>query len=134
MVGSTFGYAGTCKAKLSARRFHEDIEKLTVRLHRVHIENTDWEDCIKRYDSENTLIYCDPPYFKAAGYGVHFGIEQYTKMAEMAKGIKGKMIISVNDIPEMRQAFEGFQVERLQIKYSLSKTRKLSYELLIRNF
>jgi DNA adenine methylase len=51
MVNSSFGYTRTRKAKLSAVKFHHDIEKLTVRLDRVHIENTSWEDCIKRYDS-----------------------------------------------------------------------------------
>jgi DNA adenine methylase len=52
----------------------------------------------------------------------------------IAKNIKGRMIISVNDIEEMRQVFKGFQMEMLPIKYSLSKTRKVSYELLIKSF
>ncbi len=29
------------------------------------------------------------------------------------------MIISINDIPEMRQAFAGLMMERLEIKYTV---------------
>lgn len=40
-------------------------------------------------------------------------------MAELAKSIKGRMVISVNDIPEMRQAFDGLAIKRVDINYSV---------------
>ena len=56
-------------------------------------------------------------------------------MADLARTVKGRMIISVNDIPEMRQAFDGLTIERVDINYTVggagrSKTR--SGELIIR--
>ena len=39
-------------------------------------------------------------------------------MSELARSIKGKMIISVNDIPEMRQAFKGLNIQTVDINYS----------------
>ena len=33
-----------------------------ARFKRVQVENQDWEDCIKDYDSTDAVIYCDPPY------------------------------------------------------------------------
>ena len=58
-------------------------------------------------------------------------------MADLARTVKGRMIISVNDIPEMRQAFDGLTIERVDINYTVggagrSKTR--SGELIIRNW
>lgn len=47
------------------------------------------------------------------------------------------MIISVNDIPEMRQAFDGFNMERVEISYSVgggSIQKNKSGELIIRNW
>ncbi|ECD2094005.1 DNA adenine methylase, partial [Salmonella enterica subsp. enterica serovar Poano] len=55
---------------------------------------------------------------------------------EMAKSIKGKMIISVNDIPEMRKTFAGLEMQSVGIKYNLQVTEKAKpkRELIIRNF
>ena len=47
-----------------------------------------------------------------------FPIGNYIHMSELARSIKGKMIISVNDIPEMRQAFKGLNIQTVDINYS----------------
>jgi DNA adenine methylase len=54
----------------------------------------------------------------------------------VAKPIKGKMIISVNDIPEMRQAFNGLTIESVDIVYTVggSGRSKQTGELIIRNW
>lgn len=79
----------------------------------------------------------DPPYYGTEGYGVEFGLNQYTRMADLAKTIQGKMIISVNDIPEMRRAFSGFRIERVSIPYTVGgsgRSCRPSGELIIRCF
>jgi DNA adenine methylase len=40
----------------------EGLSKIMQRLLRVPIENASAIDTIHRYDSEETLFYCDPPY------------------------------------------------------------------------
>lgn len=40
-------------------------------------------------------------------------------MAEKLRTIKGKAIVSINDHPDIRKAFEGFQMERLEIDYTV---------------
>ena len=45
-------------------------------------------------------------------------------MADLARTIKGKMIISVNDIPEMRQTFAGLTMKSLPITYTVGGTGK----------
>ena len=77
-----------------------------------------------QYDCPHTLFYLDPPYWGTQGYGVEFGLEQYSLMAELARTIKGKMIISVNDIPEMRKVFEGLQMATAGVTYSLGDNRQ----------
>ncbi|MCR4298598.1 MAG: hypothetical protein NUV75_07585 [Gallionella sp.] len=58
------------------------------------------------------------------------------KLAELAKTIKGKMIISVNDTPEMRQAFAGLHIESVDITYTVGGAKKGSKtaELVISNW
>jgi DNA adenine methylase len=57
-------------------------------------------------------------------------------MASLAKTIKGKMIISVNDIPEMRQAFDGLNMTSTSITYSVGGNGKSkpTSELIICNW
>ncbi|MBY0484612.1 hypothetical protein [Nitrosomonas sp.] len=70
------------------------------------------------------------------GYGVDFGLEQYDQMADLARSIKCTMIISVNDIPEMRKAFSGLTIDTTEITYTVGGANRSACrsELIIRNF
>lgn len=98
------------------------------------IEHLSWVTCIEKYDRSHTLFYLDPPYWQTCGYGVEFGLEQYVHMAQLARSIRGRMIISVNDIPEMREIFKGLQMDTVSLKYSLGDNKKQAGELIIKNF
>lgn len=132
----SFGTATTSAPKLNLLRIEEDLSQAHLRLSRTYIEHLSWEAAIAKYDRSHTFFYCDPPYWGTEGYGVDFGLEQYGRMASLAKTIKGKMIISVNDIPEMRQAFGGLPMERVPITYQIggSGRSKTTGELIIRNW
>lgn len=133
--GQTFGTATTSGPRLNLLRLEEDISQAHLRLSQTFIEHLDWEACITKYDRPHTLFYCDPPYWQTEGYGVDFGIEQYDRMAELARTIKGKMVISVNDIPAMRKAFSVLHMESLPISYTVGGGKGCkSAELVIRNW
>lgn len=132
----TFGTSTTSAPRFNLLRIEEELSMAHLRLSRTLIEHLDWHQCIERYDRPHTLFYCDPPYWGTEGYGVEFGLENYEHMADLAHRIKGKMIISVNDIPEMRQAFNGLNMLSVDISYNLKVTGKSSCkkELIILNF
>lgn len=135
-VGShVFGVSTMRSPKLDLSRIREDLSRANKRLIRTCIEHLGWEQCIERYDRPHTLFYCDPPYWGTEGYGVDFLMNEYLRMAEMAKSIKGKMVISVNDIPEMHEAFAGLEIRSLDHKYSVRGGKRTpARELIIRNF
>lgn len=132
----TFGTSTTSAPRFNLLRIEEELSMAHLRLSRTLIEHLDWHQCIERYDRPHTLFYCDPPYWGTEGYGVEFGLENYDHMADLARRIKGKMIISVNDIPEMRQVFNGLNMRSVDISYNLKVTGKPSpkKELVICNF
>lgn len=135
--GQTFGSATTSPPRFNLLRIEEDLSLAHMRLSRTCIEHMDWAKCITKYDRPHTLFYCDPPYWQTEGYGVEFGFDNYVRMAELARTIEGKMIISVNDIPEMRQVFAGFQIESVGIHYTLQGGGRGSVqqqELIIRSW
>lgn len=131
----TFGTSATGPSKLNLLRLEETLSEAWLRLHRVTIEHLDWKACITRYDRPDTLFYLDPPYWKTQGYGVPFGLEQYDAMAELAHRCKGKMIISVNDHPDMRRVFEGLEMTSVNTTYSVGGNNgHKAAELVICNF
>ena len=74
MVNYSFGSLGrnfgrsTSGRGLIAGKIRNKIKMfpfLHERLKRVQIENQDWRDCIRDYDSRNTVFYIDPPYVDA---------------------------------------------------------------------
>ncbi|MGP3123380.1 DNA adenine methylase [Serratia marcescens] len=133
--GRTFGTSATGPAKLNIVRMEETLSEAWLRLQRVTIEHLDWQVCIQRYDRPGTLFYLDPPYWQTCGYGVSFGLEQYRCMATMARQVKGKVIISVNDHPDMREVFSGLEVREAHTTYSVGGNNgHRASELIISNF
>jgi len=116
--GQTWGTATTAPA-INLLRIEENLSAAHLRLAQAYIENLDWAACIERYDRPHTFFYLDPPYWETEGYGVDFGLEQYEKMAEMLRGLKGKAIVSLNDHPDIRRVFAGFHIETASIQYTV---------------
>lgn len=133
----TFGTATTAGPRLNLLRIEEELSAAHLLLSQTTVEHLPWLQCIDRYDRPHTLFYCDPPYWGTEGYGVEFGLEQYHLMAEAARRIKGRMIITVNDIAAMREVFAGLPMDRAEIRYTLSGNSadtKASGELIIRSW
>lgn len=135
--GQTFGTATTSRPRLNLLRIEEDLSEAHLRLARVNIEHLDWRECIRRYDRPHTLFYLDPPYYATEGYGVDFPLDWYHEMADLMRGLQGKAIVSVNDIPEMRAAFKGFRRRRTELMYTVGgagRAAKPAGELIIRSW
>lgn len=134
--GRTFGTSTTGGVRLNLMRIEEELSHAHLRLSQTTIEHLPWAKCIERYDRPHTLFYCDPPYWGTEGYGVAFGLEQYDRLAAFARSMKGRMIVSVNDIPEMHRAFAGLRIERRDIRYTVGgagNRTNVSGELIICN-
>lgn len=119
VASPSFGAATTSPPRLNPGRVPHDLALAEQRLARVYIEHLDWAECVRRYDRPHTLFYCDPPYWQTEGYGVDFGLEQYELLARLARSIKGRMVISVGDVPAMREVFAGLRMETVQTCYTV---------------
>lgn len=132
---SSFGIATTSGPGLNLLRIEETLSQAHLRLSRVFVENMDWKAVIKRYDRPHTLHYLDPPYWTTAGYGCEFPFEEYEAMATIAREVQGKVIVSINDHPDIRQVFEGFRIEEVALNYTVGASNsKKAKELVIYNW
>lgn len=117
--GQTWGTATTAPP-INLLRIEENLSAAHLRLAQAYIENLDWAVCIDRYDRPHTFFYMDPPYWETEGYGVAFGLDQYEKMADKLRNLKGKAIVSLNDHPDIRRVFAGFHIDTVPIQYNVA--------------
>jgi Site-specific DNA methylase len=146
-VGASLPDGGGCGfgiAKDSSRLRLEDIESdintAHERLKKVIIENRDFSDIIKSYDSTDTFFYLDPPYRNTSrsSYPVgKFGDEMYQKLSESVRNLKGKFLLTINDDEYIRELFKDFNIMNHEVYYSVCKTdngRQAFSELIITNY
>lgn len=134
--GRTFAANQETYPRINLLRLEEELSAVHLRLSRVTIENLNWSDFVKRYDRPATFFYMDPPYFKAPCYNHNFlKIEDYQNMATVLAQVQGKFLLSINDMPEIREVFKQFKIEPASVRYSVNnKCAKVAAELLIRNY
>lgn len=70
----------------------------------------------------HTFFYCAPPYWQTEGYGVAFPFEEYEQMAATMRTRAGKIVVSINDHPDIRRVFEGFEMEKASLNYTVGKS------------
>ena len=113
----------------------ELIENAHKRLQRVQLERAPYEEVIRRFDRPTTLFYLDPPYWGKKLYRHNFSEADFAKLAECVKQIRGKFILSLNDVPEVRKLFGGFEIQEVELHYTSQKAAGKRYkEVLIMNF
>jgi DNA adenine methylase len=119
----------------NVERIPEILEKTHQRLQRVQIESLPYEEILKRYDRPTTLFYLDPPYWGRELYRFNFSEADFVKLEERLRNIQGKFVLSLNDVPEVRQLFHRFVFEEIDLHYTAQKQAGKRYrELLIMNF
>jgi DNA adenine methylase len=134
--GRTFGTSPSSPPRFNYLRLETDLMQAHQRLCRVYIENLDWQTCITKWDREYALFFLDPPYWQTEGYGVPFPLDQYERIAELMRTIKGSAVLTINDHPEMRRIFRGFKYDTVKIPYTIGGAEKAkeSRELIYRNW
>lgn len=80
----------------SFRNAVDSLNDVSERLRNVCIENLDYTSCIQRYDSKDTLYFCDPPYLNAEHYynKDSFTHDDHHTLANLLHGVKAKVMIT----------------------------------------
>jgi DNA adenine methylase len=119
----TFASSGTRPVRMKlGEELREHLGQIHERLQKVTIENQSFDQLIPRMDTADTLFYIDPPYYDCENYygkGI-FGKDDFYTLRDLLKGIKGKFILSLNDVPEVREIFKDFKIQSKQIRWSVN--------------
>ena len=111
LLTSRAGMAGAVSRWLGAV---EDLPAIAQRLLRVQIENAPAVEVIERYDSAETLYYCDPPYPHASrgdahAYANEMTNAQHRELAATLRKVKGKVAISGYQCELMKELYGGWR-------------------------
>jgi len=111
------------------------IEDTHRRLARVQLENLPYEKVLKHFDRPETLFYLDPPYYQRKLYRFNLEPEDFDEMVKCLASLKGKFVLSLNDVPEVRRIFKQFKFREIDLHYTAQKIAGRRYkEVLITNF
>lgn len=137
VVGQTFGVAVDRPPRVNILNMEQAIHDSWLRLGQVTIECLDFRGLLKRYDRRATFFFLDPPYWNIPGYRHDFKEQDFVDLADILYKVKGQFLMTINDTPEVREMFSKFNVEEVQLKYSLNQAAdsrsKTRTELFISN-
>jgi DNA adenine methylase len=137
MIGRSFGRSTHKAPRINLLRMEEELSAIHLRMSQVTIENLPWQEYVKRYDSPTTFFYVDPPYYgfeSIYGKGM-FSRDDFGLMAEQLGAIKGKFLMSINDVAAIRELFGSFRIREVQTTYCSRKVANTAVqELLIGNY
>ncbi|MFG1465283.1 DNA adenine methylase [Xanthobacter sp. DSM 24535] len=120
--GRSFGVSNGLPGRFDVVRLGSILDELHQRLSGVIIERLPYTDFIARYDGPEVLFYLDPPYFGSEGdYGAGaFARSEFARLATHLAAIKGRFILSINDVPETRALFSAFECQEVDLVYTIS--------------
>ena len=131
----SFTVSTKTRPRINLLRLEEVLSKTHLRLSTVTIENLPYQKFIERYDRPHTFFYVDPPYYGCEDYygkGIFYQ-DDFAKLRDLLASIKGKFIMSINNVDEIRQLYRGFTIEEVETAYHVSNKKRV-IELLIRNY
>jgi DNA adenine methylase len=122
VAGRSFGVSTMHAARFDLARVLPMLEALHERLNGVTIECLPFGEFISRCDRAGTLFYLDPPYWGSErDYGAElFDRASFEALAEQLAGIKGRFLLSINDVPMTRKLFGRFRLQAVETTYTIT--------------
>lgn len=120
VVGRVFGVDPRAASRFDVSRLPVLLEAIHERLAGVTIECLPYADLLRRYDRPGTFFYLDPPYWGSEGYyGPTFERADFERLASALTGLKGRWLLSINDVPQIRALFASCDIQPVTTTYTV---------------
>lgn len=122
--------------KLKDPKYRDHFDRITF------VENSDFEDVIKKYDSPTTYFYLDPPYATTETYYSNhdFGKKDHKRLADVLNNVKGKFGLSYYGFGDLEGFYpkDLYRWESQEFKKAAAAkkdgTQNVGTEILIMNY
>jgi len=118
----------------------EKVAFISQRMMHVNIDCLDFRDCIKNWDTEQTLFFLDPPYMNTVSEGYYgFTDQDHADLALLLTNAKGKWLMTYNDSESTRELYKHFEIRTITSSLASQKVSRGTHrvplkQLLISNF
>ncbi len=125
-----FAFGTSVNAALAWCNKVDELVPVIERLRRVTIMSRDAIDVIKRFDSIDTLHYCDPPYVMdtrtCKAYRHEMTDDQHLQLGEVLNNVQGKVVLSGYDSPLYKKLYKGWRTDKREqlLQCSRDKTQR----------
>lgn len=129
--------------KLDARFNKDELVKRIVKIGEkkkcIHIYNKDITSFLLNYVpkyQEKAFIYFDPPYLKKGKqlYLNFFDINDHIRIEEDIRSmVLCDWVITYDDVPEIADIYNGYEVKRFDLRYCAASKRKASEIIIFKN-
>lgn len=132
-MGRRYGVTRTQSARFDMTKLVPKLEDVHKRLCGVDIERLPYRQFIERYDTPDTLLYLDPPYYGTEDYYGKdvFSSDDFSVLRGILDRVQGRFILSINDHSAIREIFAGMTMEEVSLNYQLSGKATPARELII---
>lgn len=112
------------------------IESFAKRMSTVMIDNRDFREVARVYDSPTTLFYVDPPYIgREKCYAGGFTENDHRELAELLNNIQGKVILSYYEHPLLDELYSSWNKEKFKaVRQVVNGHNNAAEEMLLMNF
>lgn len=112
------------------------ISQITKKLKSAYIECDDYKKIFERWDSEQSLMYIDPPYVNVEHDFYHVNKKEgfdHKELAKHVKKLKGSWAISYYDSEFVRELYDGYTFYAKNVKKHMQTTEQkaVATEILI---
>jgi DNA adenine methylase len=132
----SFGFVVTGRSRFEPAAIPNLIAKVHERLQGVQLECRPYHTILKTFDTDRTVFYLDPPYWGLPYYNHNFTAADFAELASHLCQLRGKFVLSINNVPEIHRLFRSFTITTVDLAYTClpKHKRKRNQELLIHNF
>jgi len=126
MGGFVVSHTGNYSISISYANKLDKLKQVRERLRKVIVEHLDFEECIRKHDTPDTLFFFDPPYLNVENYHKHgFTIEDHKRLLNLLPTIKGKLILTTYRNELYENALRNFYCLTVSnVKYSAASKKK----------
>lgn len=137
----SFGSSGKHYAESKVTRIAKDLgisyqnthkEEYKEKMKNTQITSQDFKKVMEKADSKSTVHFLDPPYFGSDKMYKERGVTP-KEVCDVAKKMKGQVIITYNDHKEVRKSCKGLKISKISSRYAMNNLDgiKKSKELMI---
>ena len=126
-------------ARFNRETLKKRIEMISKKKSHIHLYNKDIGSFITNYVpryADNALIYFDPPYFDKGKqlYLNFFDYDDHVRIEKMIReNVDCDWIITYDDAPEIATIYDGYNIRKYDLNYSVFEKRKASEIIIFKN-